>query len=101
MTIKLSILIPSISDHLTELDHLIKKLQKQTANQPVEILAFIDNKKRTTDSKRDSLKEEAKGDFIIFIEDHTEISSNYVDELLSTLEKNSTNDFVNKGIIKK
>jgi len=83
---KLSILTPGIPSRVNEfLMPLLAKLQQQVDALPtpgdVELLTFIDNKRRTIGMKRQSLLEIAQGDYIAFIDDDDDVSDDYIQDL--------------------
>ena len=53
--ILLSILIPSIPSRFEMVRALVEKLELQIGDLPVEILVFLDNKRRSIGMKRDAL----------------------------------------------
>jgi hypothetical protein len=82
-TIKLSILIPTLSNRAAMLGHLLHKLEHQIgelghANPEVEVLIFEDNKENPVGFKRNKLLSEAKGDFVVFVDDDDDLSDDYV-----------------------
>jgi glycosyltransferase involved in cell wall biosynthesis len=87
MNPKLSILIPSIPSRVEKyLLPLFDKLQSQIGSLDVEVLCFVDNKKRSIGLKRDSLVQIARGDYVAFVDDDDEISNDYVSSLLTATE---------------
>lgn len=82
--IDLSILIPSIPSRLDKLGRLFTKLQGQVdrGNYPVEILSFLDNKKRSVGFKRDALVQLARGEFCCFVDDDDQVYDCYIHELV-------------------
>jgi len=83
---KLSILICSIPERFETLQKLYSKLANQVGDNPVEILVFLDNKKRTIGEKRTGVVSLCKGDYFILIDDDDDCSDDYVDELLKAAE---------------
>lgn len=80
---KLSILIPSVSQHEIFLNELLLKLDKQVDAYPGMIEILID--KHETDStgeKRNRLLRGAKGEYIVFIDADDEVYPYYVDEIM-------------------
>lgn len=73
---------------------LLYDLQQQIGDRDVEVLALYDNKKRTVGEKRNALLQIANGKFISFIDDDDEVSFDYVDQILDTIEKNPTVDCI-------
>ena len=86
MNIVLSILIPSVPERMDYLSRMIGHLSEQTQGMPVEILVLLDNKKSTIGTKRNVLIEQAKGDYIVFVDDDDRIEPHYVSTLCSQIE---------------
>ena len=85
---KLSILICSLHDRFLGLYHLLEKLQDQIAGRSdVEVLWLGDLRSRTVGEKRETLKNIAKGDYIVYLDDDDDIPDYYVDEVLKAIEK--------------
>jgi hypothetical protein len=61
---------------------LARKLARQTAGRPVEVLILLDNKSLTIGTKRTRLLQLARGRYISFIDDDDDISDDYVESLL-------------------
>ena len=87
--IKLSILIPSIPSRIDRLVKLFDFLNNQVKDKPVEILSFLDNKKRSIGYKRDALVQIAKGEYLAFVDDDDRVSVDYVDEILNIIVKSA------------
>ncbi len=79
--IKLSILIPTVPRRKAKLDILLEWLYPQLTDE-VELIVMMDNKKRTLGYKRNEMLWLAKGEYVVFIDDDDEISSDYVSTLL-------------------
>lgn len=94
--IKLSILIPSIPSRITS--HFLKlyeKIESQCSKYPdVEILCFLDNKKRTIGKKREGLVQLARGEYQIQIDDDDLVGDNFVSELMSVIDRNEGYDVI-------
>lgn len=75
----LSILIPSVPSRIHRAAMLIQKLGD---NPDVEVLAFLDNKRRPVGGKRQSLLEIARGDYVAFCDDDDNVADDYLAELL-------------------
>lgn len=86
MNISLSILIPSVPERMDFLSRMIQDLSQQTQGMPVEILVLLDNKKSTIGAKRSVLLEQAKGDYIVYVDDDDRIEPHYVSTLCSQIE---------------
>ncbi|MCJ7992656.1 glycosyltransferase [Priestia sp. OVS21] len=94
MDIKLSVLIPSTPERLTHLARMISELERQSAQLPVEILAMIDNKKRTIGAKRNILIEQAQGKYVSFVDDDDRIEPDYIQTLVETINQNPNADCI-------
>jgi glycosyltransferase involved in cell wall biosynthesis len=86
MEIKFSILVPTIPSRTKFLMPLVEKLQAQIKDHPVEIVAVLDNKKRSIGLKRDALVQIALGDYLAFVDDDDEVADDYVDSILKMIE---------------
>lgn len=80
--ILLSVLIPSIPSRIDRMELLFNRLQKQAndvgAMNEVEILCFLDNKKRSVGHKRDGLVQLARGIFCTFADDDDIVYDDYM-----------------------
>lgn len=85
---RLSILICSLGFRKAMLDSLVNHLNGQINNRTdlVEIITYVDNKERSTGFKRQSLLNQAKGDYVVFIDDDDFVPIYYVDEMLKACE---------------
>jgi len=96
MTIKLSILIPTLPNRI-ELFYLplIKNLLKQIEPyNNIELISLFDNKKRTIGRKRQNMIDIIQGEYVCFIDDDDRISDNYVKLIMDTLNNNPNTDCV-------
>lgn len=82
---KLSILVPTVTERAEQRDALLAKLLKQADGKPVEILSLIDNRKRSIGLKRQSLVDIARGEYITFCDDDDDVSEDYVDLILAEI----------------
>ena len=73
---------------------MISELEKQCKSHPVEILVLLENKKRTIRKKRNVLIEQAKGIFVVFVDDDDRIESNYVSSLCSAINETPNVDCI-------
>jgi len=89
MKIKLSILIASIPSRFEMMQKLYNKLLIEVGDLPIEILCFIDNKKRSIGKKRESLVQLAKGEYISFIDDDEDYFEGYAQKILEAIESKS------------
>ena len=76
---QLSILIPSIPSRWERAQKLYTKISKMCEGKDIEILLFLDNKKRTVGGKRDSLVQMSRGKYFMFVDDDDDIIS--IDEI--------------------
>lgn len=99
---KLSILICTLPQRFVMFEDLQFKLKWQINtkyNGQVEIINDSSTK-YTTGEKRNHLLEEAKGDFIVFIDDDDEVSDDYVESIIQAIDDNPNIDCIGmKGII--
>ncbi|QKE75476.1 glycosyltransferase family 2 protein [Arthrobacter citreus] len=87
MDIVLSILIPTVPERMDYLKRIVNELENQCKAYPVEILVLLENKKRTTGEKRNVLIEQAKGEYVVFIDDDDRITSNYIELLCQAIRE--------------
>lgn len=85
----LSILIPSVFSRQLQLYDLMGSLHDQIdfiqGEHFVVIMPDIDNKEVSIGAKRQRLLEKATGDYICFIDDDDEVSSDYIQSIVSAL----------------
>ncbi|WNR46272.1 glycosyltransferase family A protein [Paenibacillus roseipurpureus] len=94
MNIVLSILIPSVPERLACLSRMIEQLSLQTTGLPVEILVILDNKKSTIGTKRNTLIAQAKGTYIVFVDDDDRLEPHYVHTLCAQIEAEPNADCI-------
>ena len=82
MALLLSILIPSVTERLEHLARVYGELSRQADKLPVEVLALVDNKRRTTGAKRNELVALARGAYVAFVDDDDRVTEDYVASLL-------------------
>lgn len=104
--IKFSILIPSIPSRITRfLYPLLERIYLQIGSrEDIEVLCFIDNKKRSVGRKRDALVQMSQGNFLAFVDDDDDILEGYIYHILKTIENNVDADIIvfdQKAIINK
>lgn len=87
--IKLSVLICCIPERFESFRKCYEKVMAQAEGNPVEILAFMDNKKRTIGEKRTSIVSLVNGKYFILLDDDDDCSDDYVDELLKAIESDA------------
>jgi len=90
--ILLTILIPSITTRTKRLGKLLRKLDAQAEDQPVELLCYIDNKVRSIGHKRNDLVRDAQGTFIAFVDDDDDVPDHYVATALEYIRMNPDAD---------
>lgn len=85
MNKKLSILICSLQERQEKLNRLMEVLKPQI-NDEVEVIIKSDSRQMSIGTKRNSLLNEAKGEYIAFIDDDDVVSADYVNKILSAIE---------------
>lgn len=83
-----TILIPTIGRRVNQFERLVTGLLKQTEkyDNAVQILAFYNNGQLPLYQIRQSLVDQAEGDYISFIDDDDEVSEYYVDTIFPLLD---------------
>ncbi len=89
----LSVCICSIFTRKPYLDRLLATLSPQLCNS-VELLMSIDAGQVSIGTKRQSLLEQARGEFIVFIDDDDLISADFIAEVLSAHYRNPSADAI-------
>lgn len=84
---KFSILIAAIPSRITLLSELLDNLEPMRRSD-VEILVFMDDRKRSVGKKRTELINLANGEYISFIDDDDTVADNYVEKIINTLNAN-------------
>lgn len=96
MDMALSILVPSIPSRIV--GHLAPFLTKLCAQaEPyleVEILSWIDNKRRSIGHKRDDMVQLAAGRFLTFVDDDDDVSDVYVKLAIEAIRQNPDADVI-------
>ena len=90
MNTVLSVLVCSVYERLGK-SPVIDKLFEQARGLPVEILVLTDDRTRSIGSKRNSLMQAAKGEFISFVDDDDDVSDDYCSSAVSAI-KSSEDD---------
>lgn len=97
-TILISILIPTLVTRRGYFNRIANVLNKQIkelgADKEVEILAYEDNREKTTGYKRNVLLQRAKGLFSVFVDDDDMVASFYVKDILETIKANPQIDAI-------
>lgn len=84
----LSVLIPSIPSRIEKFFiPLYKKIESQSKDKFVEILALFDNKYRSIGNKRQELVSIAQGEYILMLDDDDDLSEYCIDTLVSNISK--------------
>lgn len=101
---KLSVLIPSLTDRKELLAALVADLKGQAlemgAAAELEVLTLVDGGEMTVGEKRNRLLRAAKGEFTAFVDDDDRVSGDYVYEILAALRENPAADCVGmRGIM--
>jgi glycosyltransferase involved in cell wall biosynthesis len=82
----LSICICALQSRIGMLGALRRELESQiercNAQELVEVIINMDNKEKSTGKKRQELLEQAKGEYIVYIDDDDWVSDDYVCEVL-------------------
>src|SRR5210317_1001189 len=86
--IKLSILIPTLYSRLRSISNLLEELNYQIQSAPVQVLWIGDNKSISIGEKRNQLLDNAKGEWVCFVDDDDMVSNNYVSTLLEAIDLN-------------
>lgn len=85
---KLSILIPSLVDRYETRTALLFALSAQYKGNDVEILTEVDRGEMSIGRKRNLLLDRAQGDYVCFVDDDDELSSDYILKALTAIEMN-------------
>ncbi|WP_072330325.1 hypothetical protein [Thermoactinomyces sp. DSM 45891] len=94
MDIKLSILVYSTPERLTGSMEMMRVLEKQACDRPVEVLMLMDNQLRSMDEQKMTLLNLAQGEFIAFMNDHYSVSDVYIDTLLDAINQHPSIDCI-------
>ena len=103
-TIKLSILIPTLAARAAMLGELMQRLEYQIRQlgpvPEVEVVLFEDNKENPVGFKRNKLLQDAKGDFVVFVDDDDELSDDYIFQIYTAILDHPKVDAIGlRGII--
>lgn len=97
----LSILMPTLDDRKHFFNHIAQKLShqiKKVGEKDVEFLFYCDNRERTTGHKRNVLLQQARGKFIVFVDDDDDVSPDYVDLICQTIREKDVDAIGIRGI---
>jgi glycosyltransferase involved in cell wall biosynthesis len=82
---KLSILVCTLNSRKSFFNKIDKKIKRQLTPE-VEYLQYCDNGEITIGAKREILKQQATGDYIVYVDDDDRISRYYVRNILEALQ---------------
>lgn len=82
---KLSILIATIGPRYHQFINLMNRLMPQVGHWPIEVIAFWNNGEISIGQIRKELIEEARGDYVCFIDDDDMIPDYYCEEIMGAL----------------
>ncbi len=88
MAVTLSILIPAVPERMAMLGELMAFLGRQARGMPVEIVALLDNRQRTTGLKQNGLVALAQGHYVAFVDDDDWVADTYVADLVQAIDDN-------------
>lgn len=85
----LSVLVATVPNRVPEpMSSLFSKLCTQALNQPVEVLLFGDNRRRTLGDKMNGLMTWARGEYLTFVDDDDDVTDDYVGTILRAVIEN-------------
>jgi glycosyltransferase involved in cell wall biosynthesis len=94
----LSVLIPTLETRAAMYKRLREEIQRQIEESNsaglVEVLSLRDNGTGTIGAKRNQLIGEARGLFVVFIDDDDTISKNYIKRIIETIRDNTNADCI-------
>lgn len=88
MGLKLSILIPSLVERYDTRTALLFSLSSQYNGPDVEVLTEVDRGEMSIGKKRNLLLDRAQGEYVCFIDDDDEVSSDYIIKALTAIKLN-------------
>lgn len=96
---KLSILIPSVPSRAeSKMLPLFNKIQSQIDKlenpRDVELLCFLDNKRRSVGYKRESLLYIARGNYLAFVDDDDDVEDHYIEKAIQSIDVASDVDVI-------
>lgn len=96
MDIKLSIMILSVPRRVENgvFKDLFLECSRQAEGKPVEILAFVDNKKITIGEKREVLLQATHGQWVCYCDDDDGLDANFIDEILKAIDSGQNPDVI-------
>ena len=84
---KLAILIPTLQKRRKQLEPLLDSIPKQIGGLRVKVFTYPANGRMTTGEKRNKLINTTDAEYIVFLDDDDEVSSEYVSSLLEEIEQ--------------
>lgn len=90
----LSILVPTIPSRFAMAERLVKSIEEQIGDLPVELLYLGDNKRRSVGLKRDALIQLAQARFLCFADDDDFLHPNFCSEIVAAIRSNPDVDVV-------
>ena len=94
----ISILIPTLTNRTMYFKRITDELNRQIveihAEKEVEILAYCDNRQKTTGHKRNVLLNKAVGKFTVFVDDDDRVDPKYIYEILKVIKENDDIDCI-------
>ena len=93
----LSILVPTLvtrRGYFQRVSRVLNKQIKEGYEGKVEILAYEDNREKSTGYKRNVLLKKAKGKFSVFVDDDDMVATFYVAEIVNAIENNPDIDAI-------
>lgn len=89
-SVDLSILIPSIPDRMTQLHGLLTLYQsyidKFNLKERIELLCFVDNKKRSIGRKRSDLITMSEGRYVVISDDDDRLTEKYFEVIMQAIQ---------------
>lgn len=82
----LSICLPTVTNRAHLFAELKAEVDRQCKGHPVEVLVACDSKQISIGKKRQNLLEEAKGKYVVYIDDDDAIAKDYVEQIISALQ---------------
>lgn len=103
-TLKLTIMIPTLTSRAALLAQLMQRLEYQIRQlgpvPEVEVVVFEDNKENPVGYKRNRLLADAKGDFVVFVDDDDELADDYIFQIYTAILDHPKVDCIGlRGII--
>lgn len=83
----LTVAICSLPERIPSLQNMLRQLEPQAKDKPVEILSIIDNRTMSIGRKRQYLNEIAHGKYVAHVDDDDEVAADYVDCLLERIRE--------------